>query len=200
MSEPIQFYFDFSSPYGYLGSHLIEAVAARHGRPLAWKPFMLGAVFQRTGGQPLVSLPLKGDYAKRDMVRGAAFHGVPFSFPPKFPAKSVTACRGFYWLEAHDPDKAVPFAKAVYRAFFFEKRDIDQAAVLAEIAASLAIDAEAMGAGLRDETVKAKLFAVNAEALEAGVFGSPFFIVEGEPFWGVDRLDQLDRWLATGGW
>lgn len=197
---PIRFFFDFSSPYGYLGSHLIEPVAARHGRGVDWTPFMLGAIFRKTGGQPLVSIPLKGDYAKRDMMRGAGFHGVPFNWPVKFPARSIAACRAYYWLQAKDPARAVPFAKSVYRAFFFERRDIDQPSVLGDIAAGLGIDADAMAAGAREDAVKAKLFAVNDEAYAAGVFGSPFFIVDGEPFWGVDRLDQLDRWLETGGW
>ena len=71
MADPLEFYFDFSSTYGYIGSHLIEALAAKHGRKVVWKPILLGAVNKITGLPPLPSVPLKGDYAKRDVLRSA---------------------------------------------------------------------------------------------------------------------------------
>ena len=85
MSAPIDFYFDFSSPYGYFASTRIDSIAARHGRAVSWHPILLGAVFKVTGGAPLPSLPLKGDYAKSDIPRCARLLGLPFQFPAKFP-------------------------------------------------------------------------------------------------------------------
>src|SRR5574342_287122 len=85
MSAPIEFYFDFSSPYGYLATTRIDAVAARFGREALWRPILLGVAFKVTGSQPLPSLPLKGDYAKRDMARFARLWNVPFRIPTKFP-------------------------------------------------------------------------------------------------------------------
>ena len=93
MPNPIEFYFDFSSPYGYIAATSISALAARHGRGVEWKPMLLGAVFKVTGSGPLPSLPLKGDYALRDMPRTARFHGVPFKMPEPFPDRNAGARR-----------------------------------------------------------------------------------------------------------
>ena len=72
MSAKLDFYFDFSSPYGYIASHKIDALAARHGREVEWRPILLGAVMKITGGQPLPNVPLKGHYARLDFVRSGA--------------------------------------------------------------------------------------------------------------------------------
>ena len=74
MSSSIDFYFDFSSPYGYLASEKIEAMAARHGRSVDWRPVLLGVMFKATGMAPLTEIPLKGDYSRRDLARSARFH------------------------------------------------------------------------------------------------------------------------------
>ena len=200
MGNPVEFYFDFSSPYGYFAAEKIEAIAAEAGRAVDWKPFMLGATFQKLGTTSLVNVPLKGDYSRRDMARTAAFLGVPFTLPTEFPAKSIAACRAFYWLRKVAPDKAAPFAKAAYRAYFVDGRHVDDPVTLADVARALGIDPEAMAAGMQDAEIKQTLFAVNEEALARGVFGSPFIFVDGEAFWGSDRLDQVARWLKTGGW
>ena len=75
MPAPLRFHFDFSSPYGYLASERIESLAARHERAVDWRPMLLGAAFKVAGTQPLTSIPLKGDYARRDMPRTARFYG-----------------------------------------------------------------------------------------------------------------------------
>src|SRR5512134_3771445 len=102
MSSPIEFYFDFSSPYGYLASTRIDAIAARFGRETVWRPILLGAVFRVTGGKPLPMLPLKGDYAARDTARFARLWGVPFRLPGKFPIATQAAARAFYWVAGRD--------------------------------------------------------------------------------------------------
>src|SRR3546814_6947662 len=83
MPTPIDFYFDFSSPYGYLASEQIEALAARHGRTVACRPILLGVVFQQTGGQPLLDIPLKGGYARNDLARSARLLGLPSQLPDR---------------------------------------------------------------------------------------------------------------------
>jgi 2-hydroxychromene-2-carboxylate isomerase len=76
MAAPIDFYFDFSSPYGYLAAQKIEALAAKHGREVDWHPVLLGVIFKETGSAPLTMVPLKGDYSRRDFERSARFHGI----------------------------------------------------------------------------------------------------------------------------
>ena len=85
MGAPIDFYFEFSSPYGYIASQLAEDLEKRIGRPMQWRPILLGPMFKATGQTPLVDVPLKGDYSKRDFLRSAGFHGVPYRHPSKFP-------------------------------------------------------------------------------------------------------------------
>src|SRR5262252_3324553 len=85
MPDPIEFYFGFSSPYGYLASTRIDALAEKHGRAVTWRPFLLGAAFKATGQQPLVEQPLRGPYHRRDFARSARLAGVPFRLPEPFP-------------------------------------------------------------------------------------------------------------------
>ena len=199
MAAPIDFYFDFSSPYGYLGAQKIEALAAKYGRAVDWHPVLLGVIFKETGGAPLTTLPIKGDYSKRDFQRSARFLGVPYRAPSKFPIASQAPARIVLWLKHRDPALAARVAKALYRAYFVDDVDISDPDRAAAIAAKEGADAAAARSAVDDPAVKDELKADVAQALARGVFGSPYVIVDGEPFWGVDRFEQLERWLATGG-
>ena len=200
MSDPIDFYFDFSSPYGYLASKRIDGIAAKHGREVAWRPHLIGAAFATTGSQPLLDIPMKGEYARRDLPRAARHLGVPFTLPKQFPFMSVAAARAFYWLNDSDPMKAKELAMALYDRAFGAGEEISSAEAVIAVAAGLGVDADALRAALNDPAVKARLKNEVNAALERGVFGSPYIVVDGEPFWGHDKLEELDRWLETGGW
>ena len=199
-AAPIEFFFEFSSPYGYIASELIDGVAQRTGREVAWKPFLLGPVFKATGSAPLVDIPMKGDYSRRDFVRSARFHGVPFTMPATFPIGTVAALRAFYWVNDRDPAQARRLAQALYRTFFGEGRDISAPETVVAIASGLGIDGAALQAALNDPAVKDRAKNEVEAAMKRGVFGSPFFIVDGEPFWGNDRLPMLEEWIRRGGW
>jgi 2-hydroxychromene-2-carboxylate isomerase len=200
MAAPIDFYFDFSSPYGYLASTRIEEIAAKHGRTVVWRPFLLGAVFKVTGQQPLATIPLKGGYMTRDLARSARLLNVPFKLPTKFPIGAVVPSRAYYWLAERDPALAKMLARALYHAYFAEDRDISGPEVTANVAARLGVDPAELGQALNDPAVKEKLRVEVDAAIARGVFGSPYIFADGEPFWGADRLDQVERWLQTGGW
>jgi 2-hydroxychromene-2-carboxylate isomerase len=200
MPAPIDFYFDFSSPYGYIASTKIDAIAAKYGRATTWRPFLLGAAFKATGMQPLPSVPIKGDYAIRDMPRTARFLGVPYRHPSKFPIATVAPARAFYWLNAKSPAKAKELASALYSAYFVDDIDISNAEETLAVAAKLGLPADEMRAGINDQAVKDLTRKHADEAIAIGAFGSPYIVVDGEPFWGSDRLDQVEKWLATGGY
>jgi 2-hydroxychromene-2-carboxylate isomerase len=199
VAAPIDFYFEFASPYGYLASTRIDRIAARHGREVFWHPIMLGAAFKLTGAQPLIRTPLKGDYMMRDLPRFARLLGVPFTAPPVMPANSLAASRACIWLE-QDHDKAKALAQAVFHAHWGEGRDIARPGDIADIALPLGIERQALLAAVADPAIKERLKQATQAAIERGVFGSPFILVDGEAFWGADRLDQVERWLAGGGW
>ena len=200
MAAPIDFYFEFASPYGYLASTQIDAIGARHGRAVVWHPIMLGAAFKATGAKPLTQTPLKGPYLLHDAPRFARLLGVPFTAPPIMPANSLAASRACLWLEADDPALARRLAQAVLQAHWGEGRDIGAPEQVAAIAAPLGIGEGALLAAVADPAIKERLKEATAAAIARGVFGSPFVFVDGEPFWGADRLPQVDAWLARGGW
>lgn len=200
MANPIDFYFDFSSPYGYFAAAKIDGIAAKYARDVVWRPILLGAIFKITGQQPLPTIPLKGSYAKHDLARSARLFGVPFRLPSKFPVAGQAPSRAFYWVGDRDPALARKLAQALYRAYFAEDRDISSAEVTANVAAKLGVNRDELLQALNDPAVKERLKSEVDAAIERGVFGSPYIIVDGEPFWGSDRLEQVEKWLATGGW
>jgi 2-hydroxychromene-2-carboxylate isomerase len=200
MANPVDFYFDFSSPYGYFASHKIDALASKYGRQVTWRPFLLGVAFKTTGGTPLPSIPVKGPYHLRDILRTAKYLEVSYRHPSVFPIASVSACRAFYWTDAKDPARAKDLAKALYRAYFLDNVDISSAENVVAVAAKSGLNADEVRAGIGDQVTKDRTKSEVDKAIALGAFGSPYIVVDGEPFWGSDRLEQIDKWLATGGW
>lgn len=197
---PIDFWFDFSSPYGYLLSEKIDAVAAKHGRKVRWHPILLGVIFQATGSRPPADgVSSKGTYMMHDFHRSARFMGIPYNPPSRFPLPTQNAARAYYWLHGEDCALARRFAHAVYRAFFVDDLDISSPDTVLDIAAGLGVDRPQLATALQAPEVKARLKDEVDAALVAGVFGSPHVIIDGEAFFGADRLPQIERWLETGG-
>jgi len=201
MSKPtIDFYFDFSSPYGYLAAQRIDEIAEKHGREAVWRPHLIGAAFKTTGSRPLRDIPMKWEYAKVDAARAARLLGVPITMPPRFPFLSVAASRAYYWTFDRDPAAAKALAKALYRAAFGEGRDISTVGSVVAIAGEIGQDSDALADAFETPAIKERLRDEVDAALDRGVYGSPFVFVGDEPFWGFDHLELVDRWLETGGW
>ncbi|MFL2688430.1 MAG: 2-hydroxychromene-2-carboxylate isomerase [Alphaproteobacteria bacterium] len=196
--KPIEFYFEFASPYGYFASTKIDAIAAKYGRTVDWKPIMLGAALQATGSQPNVLIPIKGEYFKNDIIRCARILGLAFTMPDKMPMNSLAASRAFYWLDSSEPPKAKQLAEAVYKAHWGLGRDMSDVEDVVHVAEPLDIDGDALRAACQKQEIKDKLKNITMASVESGVFGSPFIIADGEHFWGHDRLDHLERWLGPG--
>jgi 2-hydroxychromene-2-carboxylate isomerase len=199
MPEPIDFYFDFSSPYGYLASEKIDELAARHGREVRWRPILLGVVFKHTGAAPLTMVPLKGEYSIHDFSRSARFLGVSYTHPVNFPLATQHAARAYYRLHDQDCAQARAFAHAIFRALYVSGRDVSALEVVLELAAQQGADLAALSEALAGAALKQRLKGECEAALAAGVCGSPYMIVDGEPFFGVGRLPQMERWLTSGG-
>lgn len=199
MTAAIDFYFDFSSPYGYFASTRIEALASKYGRTVNWHPVLLGVMFKTTGAVPLSMVPLKGEYSLHDFERSARFHGIPYTRPELFPLPTQLAARAMLWLEeTQGKDKAVEFAKAVYAAYFVDSKKIIDPEAIGPIAAGIGIDANALIEGANSQAIKDRLRTEVEAAMARGVFGSPFVIVDGESFWGFDRFDQIEALLKNG--
>jgi len=199
MPDPIDFYFDFSSPYGYLASTAIDALAARHGRRVRWRPFLIGALYKQLGYMPLEQ-PGKRAYFLHDVPRSARAMNVALTIPASFPEALIAPARALYWIADRDEAKAAAFGRAAFRAYWSEGRKLADPQVVAELAASQGFAKETLLAALADPAIKERLKKETDAAIANNVFGSPYIVIDGEPFWGADRLDQVDKWLATGGW
>ena len=199
MAAPIQFWFDFSSPYSYIANEWIDALAARHGRTVQLHAMLLGATFQVAELKSPVAYPLKREYSLRDFARSARFEGLPFRMPTSFPLPTQNAARVFWWL--HDtvsPEAAAGWARAVFRATFTRGVQVNEVPALKALATESGLDAEAAEAVWNDPAWKARLKGECDAAIAAGMFGAPWIVVDGEPFWGNDRKAQIERWLAEG--
>ncbi|HEX2544805.1 MAG TPA: 2-hydroxychromene-2-carboxylate isomerase [Ramlibacter sp.] len=202
MAAPLAFHFDFISPYGYFASLRIDEVAARHGRSVDWRPMLLGvAVLKVMGLKPLLETPLKGDYVRRDVLRHARRHGVRLGRDLNASVGNpLPAPRAFYWVKQHYPQLAAPMARALYHAFWAEGRDLSTPEAVGAIALPAGLSAPAVIEGAASDEAATLLRNAVALSIKEGVFGSPTVVVDGEPFWGADRLQEVDEWLALGGW
>ncbi|MBO6949587.1 MAG: 2-hydroxychromene-2-carboxylate isomerase [Rhodospirillales bacterium] len=200
MPNPVEFYFDFSSPYAYFAAQQIDRLAGGFERDVMWKPMLLGAALKETGAVPPVKVPIKGDYVKSDWARLARFQDLKWTMPDPFPIATVAAARAYYWIEDQDKDKAKSFAWDCFTTYFGEGKDISSKEAVAAIASKQGFSEEEVLAAIDDEGVKQRLKDETQAAIDKGVFGSPFIIVDGEGFWGADRLWMVKRWLKSGGW
>lgn len=199
MKTPVRFYFDFSSPYSYIASEWLDDLAARHGRTVERHAILLGVLFQAAELKSPVSYPLKREYSITDFARSARFHGVSCQMPEPFPIPTQNAARVFWWLkDTRGEAAAAAWARAGLRSVFQRGLPLNDATTLKAVATEAGLDAAEVEAVWNDPAWKDRLKRANEAAIAAGVFGAPFFIVDGEPFWGNDRHAQLERWLATG--
>ena len=198
----LHFYFDFISPYGYFASLRIEELAARHGREVEWHSMLLGvSVLKVMGLKPLLDTPLKGDYVRRDVRRYIRMHALPIARNVDSPVTDpLPAARAFHWVKQQRPQATAAMAHAIYAAIWAQGRDLSSAAAVAAIELPAGIDPAWLKAGIESDEARTLLRTAVDASLKAGIFGSPTVVVDGEPFWGVDRLSDVDAWLSTGGW
>ncbi len=189
----IEFWFEFASTYSYPAAMRIEALARAAERRVCWRPFLLGPIFQAQGwnDSPFNFQPAKGRYMWRDLERICARLGLPFRRPSVFPrngllaARLAVGCAGEDWL----PE----FVRRVYSANLGEDRDISQAEVLGAILESLAQPRSLLDRA-HASRAKDELRAQTERAAARGIFGAPTFVVNGELFWGNDRLEEALAW------
>jgi 2-hydroxychromene-2-carboxylate isomerase len=198
----IDFYFDFISPFGYFASLRIDDLAAKHGRAANWHSMLIGvSVVKVMGMKPLLEVPLKGPYIARDARRYARRHGIALARDPGAPPVDPRpAGRAFNWLLQYHPDAARPFAQKAFASYWLQGQDISVPAVVAGIVGEIGLAGEQIAEGIAGEDAGRLLRSGVEASLARGVFGSPFFIVGDEPFFGLEKMELLEDWLANGGW
>jgi 2-hydroxychromene-2-carboxylate isomerase len=188
----IEFFFDCSSPWTYLAFTGIEPLAATTGASIAWRPFLVGGVFNTVNPSVYAArekpVAAKQAYMRKDLQDWARSAGIKIVFPPAvFPVNSVKAMRGCLLLEAEG--KLVPFARAAFEAYWGDDRDISQDVVLNEVCAEVGVDPQRFSAGIAAPTIKEKLKANTEELIRRGGFGTPTIFIDGDDmYFGNDRL------------
>jgi len=194
MTQHIDFWFDFASTYSYLSALRIEPLAAAKGVKVNWRPFLLGPVFTAMGwnDSPFNIYPAKGRYMWRDMERLCKHYGFPLQRPSKFPRNGLRPAR---IICANQDAPWVPdFARTVFAAAFAKDQDIGEREVIVRLLESMGLNAEDLIASGESLEGKALLRSQTEAAFNLGIFGAPTFIVDGEMFWGNDRLEQALAW------
>jgi 2-hydroxychromene-2-carboxylate isomerase len=189
----LEFFYDFVSPYSYLASTRVEAVAARAGATVRWRPFVLGGVFKATGNRAQFEIPAKARHMLTDLDRWARRLGVSLRFPTDFPFSPILSLRAA--LAAEAAGVLVPCTHAVYRARWAEGRDIADPAVLTAVLSEAGLDGAALVAAAPNH--KEALMKQTQEAIDRGAFGAPLFFVGTEMFVGNDRLDFVEEALRA---
>lgn len=190
----LEFWFDFASTYSYLTAQRLEGLAAAAGVTVLWKPFLLGPAFTAMGwnDSPFNIYPAKGRYMWRDMERLATKYDLPLRQPSQFPRNGLLPARigcafaDAPWLPA--------FVRNVFSANFADDRDIGDRQVIGEILAALGLDLAAIIATAEQPDSKNRLRQQTEQAVTQGIFGAPSFLVDGELFWGNDRLEDALAW------
>lgn len=192
MAAPIRFYLDFASPYAYFAAGRLRAIAEAHGWALDIRPVILWAVLKAQGiGDPMGSDARKA-YMLADMERSADFFGVPFRFPDPFRISTHRAARLFHALAVDRPEIAGALATTLLESFFVRGENIAAPEEIAAVRAVTGLDGAAITALIEGPVGRDRLEATVRAAIDDGVVGSPFILVEGEGFFGADRLPQIE--------
>lgn len=197
MRPKLDFWYEFASTYSYPAALRIAAAARERNMDIAWRPFLLGPIFQAQGWStsPFNLFPAKGAYMWRDLERLCAAQGLDFHKPDPFPQSSLLAAR--IALTDQLVPRRAEYSRRVFLTEFAQGARIDDEAVLAGILRGLDLDAPGIIAAARSEPVKLRLRHATEEAIRLNLFGAPSFVTaEGEVFWGNDRLEAALDWAA----
>lgn len=194
----LDYFFDLASSYSYVGTMRIEGLCQAAGVRLAWKPFLLGGAYKAIENYtPMFQIPMRVNYAWRDLERLCSKYGLPWDRPRSFPQRSLLANRAI--VAALDQPWVGDFIRGLFRAAFSEQKDLSQPGTIELVLAGLKVDAAPILAAAESEPVKLKLRAFTDEAIARGIFGAPNAVVGNELFFGQDRLDDAVAWARDGG-
>ncbi len=194
--SPIEFWYEFSSTYSYLAAMRIGPLARAAGRTILWRPFLLGPIFAERGWttSPFNIYEDKGRYMWRDVAREAEAAGLAFRRPSRFPVNTVLGAR--VALLGVDEGWVEPFTRALYSSYFVDDADLADPTVVERALAGIGLDGPAVRARAESADHKPRLRAQTDLARSLGIFGAPAFLVDGELFWGNDRLERALGWRA----
>ena len=197
MGKTVDYYFSPISPWTYLGHARFAELAKRHGAAVRVKPTDFSKVFPVSGGLPLAKrAPQRQAYRLMELTRFRDHLKIPLNLEPRFfPAPADLAAQYIVAAGGGGSDAAMRLAGAVLRACWAEERNIADADTLAAICTEQGLDAAALAAAAQSDVVKAEYQSYTQEAVARNVFGAPSYVIDGEIFWGQDRLEFVERAL-----
>jgi 2-hydroxychromene-2-carboxylate isomerase len=200
MAKRLEFFFDCSSPWTYLAFERVQRVAGIATADLVWRPVLVGGVFNKVNQtvyeQRANPVPAKARYAAKDLQDWARLTGITIRWPSVFPVRSVTAMRGCF--HALEQGRLVPYARALFEAYWRDDRDIGQESEIAACAAAAGLDPDALLASAASPQAKAALLANTDELMERGGFGSPTLFIDGtDMYFGNDRMELVAAALTS---
>ena len=199
VATTIRFYFDFNSTFPYIAAQQIDDLAARYQRDVDWIAVSLGHLFKDQGITPPPLIPAKFKYLVTDFARSCALAGLPAKLPETIPPLVKLARLAFWRFKAKDESLARAYAKAVTMAVFGNGSGAGTAADIAAACAGVpGVTESDIAAAAEDKAAKQAVVTAVDTAKADGIIGAPFMVLEGEPFWGADRLDHLERRLEEG--
>jgi 2-hydroxychromene-2-carboxylate isomerase len=188
-TKTVEFFFDFGSPASYLAWTQLPGICTAGGATLAFRPMLLGGVFQATGNASPVTVPAKGRDMLTDLARFARRYGVSMHFNPHFPINTLALMRGAVGVQIRRPHRFEDFVSAIFRAMWVDGRNMGDAAVVAEVLGQAGFDPRSVLELTADPAIKEALKANTDEAVRRGAFGAPTMFVGDQMFFGQDRLD-----------
>ncbi len=196
MSKQVEFLFDVGSPYSYLAYKQLPKIAAAQGAQILWTPVLLGGIFQATGNHSPAEIPAKGLHSNIDLQRWAQHFGVAIEMNPNFPINTLQLMRGAVGMQMRGEAEFHTYLDAVFNAMFGKPKNMGQPDVVASVLTDAGIDSALFLTLVNDPAVKDALKKNTTEAVQRGVFGAPTFFVNGDMYWGQDRLHFVEAALS----
>jgi 2-hydroxychromene-2-carboxylate isomerase len=194
MAKTIDFYFDFGSPTAYLAHKRLQQLSEQYGCTLNYEPILLGGLFKASGNTSPVTVPAKGKYMMaEDLPRFARLYQVPLVINPHFPINTLNLMRGAVAMQGQNYFET--YVDAVYDAIWVNKENMGELEVIGRVLADAGLDAEQIIASTQDPEVKTQLISNTESAVALGCFGAPTMFMDGQMFFGQDRIQFIEMAL-----
>ncbi|MEY8199996.1 MAG: 2-hydroxychromene-2-carboxylate isomerase [Colwellia sp.] len=194
MTKAVDFYYDYISPASYLAWTQLADICKRSNASINYKPIFLGGVFKANASTSPVIIPAKWAWMKADFLRYAKYYDVPYQHNPHFIFSTVNAMRGAIWALENNQIEA--YNQAMFNAAWVDGKDLSDKNVLTDILERAGINSAAILEAMTQPEMKSALIKSTEEAVKLGIFGAPSMIVDGEMFFGQDRLSWVERALS----
>lgn len=195
--KKIDFYFDFGSPYSYLAYYQLQKIAQAHQAEIVYHPIILGGIFKATQNNSPAMVPAKAKYLFKDVVDWAKYWEIPFKFNPYFPINTFMPMRAAIGYQQRYPEQFQHYVATMFKAMFDHAVNLNDEHILHQTLEDAGLSVETYQTLIQDEQIKQLAKDKTQQAVERGLFGVPAFFVEGEMFWGQDRLNFVEQRLQS---